>query len=125
MWLFGIICPRALPSAKASGKVSCSMEGLEWSGGSTRFASISRILIMTRQRMSWLAPDVDVLWIHVSISPVVHLGVVHLEAQANDEPLLIGRSVSLPADSCVGFTSVVVLQHCVSVSIHSLILLTV
>ena len=56
---------------------------------------------------------------------VVHLGVVHIESLASDEPLLSDHSVSLLANSCVGSTSVMVLQHCVSVFIHSFILLCV
>ena len=52
---------------------------------------------------------------------VLHLGVVHIEVPANDEPLLIDHSVSLRANSWVGFTFVIVLQHCVSVFIHSVI----
>ena len=48
VWMFGFLCLRALPSAIAIGIGTCSMEVLEWSGGSTRSASISGILITIR-----------------------------------------------------------------------------
>ena len=63
-----------------------------------------------------LPTDADVLWIHVSNSSLVHLGTIHFDGIAKSQAVLIGHSVSLRA--WVGFTSVIVLQHCVSVFIH-------